>query len=256
MRVIGVTGFPGSGKTYLCRMLRHRLGGIEVFDADLSARRSTLPGGKAYRQFCAPLLELGLSLPSSPEQQSLVRRALAEKIFHDANLRRRLERQIHPLVWRDCLSFLSSARLKGLRQVYLDIALLYESRFSVLCDSIILVSTPRWIRCRRLRARSGFSEKLCHAMEFSQWRESWKLRQAHVRVWRATKCDYALFSRTLPIPSILRNGRVSLSLRSRPSVSSALRRERSAPAKGISSFQRRNPPMPARRPPRIVWRRL
>ena len=92
MRLIGITGGIGTGKTTVSNYLKEKYQ-LPIWDADIYARRAVECGSQIY----ANIVErYGSNLISS--DGSLDRRRLGEIVFSDPGERRWLERQIHPYV--------------------------------------------------------------------------------------------------------------------------------------------------------------
>src|SRR5258708_38793356 len=93
MRVWGLTGNIGSGKSTVARLLAAR--GVPVVDADQVAREVGQPGTPA-------LSEIAARWPSmvAPDG-TLDRRALAARVIADARERAELTRNVLPLISED-----------------------------------------------------------------------------------------------------------------------------------------------------------
>ena len=91
MRVFGLTGNIGSGKSTVAAMLREA--GIPVLDADRISREVTAPGGRAYD---AVVQAFGGGIVR--DDGSIDRVRLGEIVFSDPASRERLERITHPAI--------------------------------------------------------------------------------------------------------------------------------------------------------------
>lgn len=143
MRVIGLTGGLGSGKSTVARMLADR--GAVVLDADVIAREVVEPSTEGYREVVEAFGD-GVVAPDG----SLDRQALAREVFGDPSRRRVLEGIIHPRVGMriaERLSELSSTDAV----VVLDIPLLAESKSGTAsaAERIVVVTAPEETRVRR-----------------------------------------------------------------------------------------------------------
>ena len=76
MKIIGVTGGTGSGKSTLCACLGEL--GATVIDADKIAKAVTLKGGAAYPEI---VKEFGDGILD--EKGEIVRKALGDIVFND-----------------------------------------------------------------------------------------------------------------------------------------------------------------------------
>ncbi|MBN2646151.1 MAG: dephospho-CoA kinase [Thiotrichales bacterium] len=94
MKIIGLTGGIGSGKSTFCALMAER--GIETVDTDQIAREVVAPGTMGLQQVLA---EFGQAMQNS--DGSLNRAALREDIFTnpaDEVPRKKLEGILHPLI--------------------------------------------------------------------------------------------------------------------------------------------------------------
>jgi dephospho-CoA kinase len=94
---------------------------------------------------------------------SLDRAALGQRVFQDAEARRRLNALVHPAVGRESLRRLEAARASGARLVVLDIPLLFEtrmhgtaSRANLGVEAVVVVYAPRALQIERQVERNGY----------------------------------------------------------------------------------------------------
>ena len=152
MKVLGLTGSIGMGKTTAARMLR-RLG-VPVHDSDATVHRLLGRGGAAV-----PLIER--EFPGSVRDGAVDRAALGAIVFSDKTAHQRLEAILHPLVQRSQRRFLASCASRLIPVAVLDIPLLYETGAERRVDAVIVVTAPPAIQRARVLARPGMTpEKL------------------------------------------------------------------------------------------------
>jgi dephospho-CoA kinase len=152
VKVLGLTGSIGMGKTTAARMLR-RLG-VPVHDSDATVHRLLGRGGAAV-----PLIER--EFPGSVREGAVNRAALGAIVFRDKTALHRLEAILHPLVQRSQRRFLASCASHGIPVAVLDIPLLYETGAERRVDAVIVVTAPPAIQRSRVLARPGMTpEKL------------------------------------------------------------------------------------------------
>lgn len=149
MRIIGLTGGIGMGKSTTAAIFRRRH--VPVFDADRTVHALQAPGGAA-------LGPIEAAFPGSVRDGRLDRAALRARVTGDPAALRRLEAIIHPLVRRAQDRFLARARRAGRAFVVLDVPLLFEGGGWRLCDDILVVSAPKSVQRARLRARGRMSD--------------------------------------------------------------------------------------------------
>lgn len=172
MRVIGLTGGIGMGKSTVAAMFRRR--GFPVFDADAVVRGLQGRGGAAMPAIAA-------AFPGVVRRGVLDRAALRGRILADPAAKRRLEAIMHRLVRAAQLRFLAQARRAGARAVVLDVPLLFETGGDRRVDLAITVSAPRAVQIARVRRR-GLSDAQIGAIIALQMPDGEKRRRADVVV--------------------------------------------------------------------------
>lgn len=171
MKIIGLTGSVGMGKSTAARELR-RLG-IPVHDADRSVHRLLGRGGKAVAAVEA-------AFPGVAKVGAIDRQALGRRVFGDPAALKRLEAILHPLVRAAERRFLARARRARRPLVVLDIPLLYETGGEARCDLVIVVSAPRRIQLARVMRRPGMTAERLAGVEARQMPDAEKRRRADV----------------------------------------------------------------------------
>lgn len=150
LRVTGVTGGIGSGKSTLVGALRDC--GAVVVDADrVYADLLSAPGSRVAAAVCA-------RFPDCVTAAGAVdRAALRARVMHDAAARRDLNAITHPAIALALLAAVAHHRWLCARVVVLDVPLLFESGVAMraLCRPIVVVSTTRDEQVRRVCARDG-----------------------------------------------------------------------------------------------------
>ena len=169
MPVIGLTGSFGSGKTTVAEMFRHA--GARVIDADSIARDVVEPGSPALQEIVD---QVGPDILRS--DGSLDRKALAEKVFGNSDLRRQINRIIHPRVREIELRQLEQWRDAPL--VVLCVPLLLENRMEHLVDSVVVVTVDPQSRYQRLWKRGRLGRDQVDARLAVQMAQEEKIERA------------------------------------------------------------------------------
>lgn len=151
MRVIGLTGGIGTGKSSVAAILRAR--GVTVIDADAATRAVQEPGSEGLRELAAAFGP-GILGPDG----SLNRGALAAVAFSSEASRARLNAIVHPRVRAWMAERQREAEAAGAAVVVHDIPLLYESRGEAMFEAVILVYAHEEVAVRRLVEQRGFAE--------------------------------------------------------------------------------------------------
>jgi dephospho-CoA kinase len=149
MRVLGLTGGIGSGKSVVAQMFA-RLGAV-VIDADQLAREVVEPGQPALREI-ATTFGPDVLLPDG----RLDRPKLAGIIFADPAERAKLDAITHPRI-RARMDEEIKARRSGPGILIVDIPLLYENDRTHSVERVIVVWVDPQTQLRRIRQRDGLS---------------------------------------------------------------------------------------------------
>lgn len=144
---VALTGGIGSGKSSASELFAAL--GIPVVDADAVSHALTAPGGEALPDIAAAF---GADLIDTAGV--LDRAALRERVFADADARRRLEAILHPRIRARMLAEVGSATGP---YVILAIPLLFETGQHALADRVLVVDLPEPMQIERVMARSGLS---------------------------------------------------------------------------------------------------
>lgn len=161
MRVIGLTGGVGSGKSYVAHRLQE-LYGTELLIADELGHVAMVPGTDSFDRIVA---RFGVDLVR--EDGTLDRKHLADIIFHDPQALEDINAIVHPVVKEYLVDFIN--RRQGLPGIILlENAILYETGCDAFCDEVWYVSVPEEIRIRRLMTDRGYTEEKSRAMIASQ----------------------------------------------------------------------------------------
>ncbi|HET9847887.1 MAG TPA: dephospho-CoA kinase [Candidatus Dormibacteraeota bacterium] len=149
MRVVGLTGGIGSGKSLVAEMFTQL--GAEVIDADQLAREVVEPGQPALTDIVSTF---GSDILGGDGR--LDRAKLAGIIFADAEARSRLNAITHPRIRQRMNDEVARRRSRpGL--LLLDIPLLYENTRTDQVENVIVVWVDPQTQVRRLTERNGLS---------------------------------------------------------------------------------------------------
>jgi dephospho-CoA kinase len=178
MRLIGITGGIGTGKTTVTNYLQTRYN-LPIWDADIYAR-SAVAIGSPILQAIAQRYNTDILQPDG----TLDRHRLGEIIFGDVNERQWLEAQIHPYV-RSCfeteISFLSSDST-----AVLSIPLLFEAKMTDLVTEIWVVSCDLTTQLNRIMVRDRIDQAAAQTRIESQMSLSDKTALADVNLDNST----------------------------------------------------------------------
>ena len=168
MKVIGLTGGIGSGKSTVARVFETL--GVPVFDADRAALA-------LYDEDESLLVEVmqrfGVSVIDANGRVN--RPALASIVFNDAEALQQLNAMVHPRVAK---KFDAWKKLQRASAVVREAAILFESRSASDCDAVIVVTAPEDLRVDRVQKRNGWNEAEVRARMNRQWSEQQLIERA------------------------------------------------------------------------------
>ncbi len=146
LRLIGLTGGIGSGKSTVARLIAQH--GIPIVDADQLAREVVAqPGSPA-------LVEIAAAWPSVVGADGhLDRRKLAATVFSDPGARARLEAIMHPRIVARARQRVSELAASGHTLVFYEASLLVETERYRELDGLVVVDAPVETRVARVVAR-------------------------------------------------------------------------------------------------------
>jgi dephospho-CoA kinase len=172
---VGLTGGIGSGKSTVARLLANR--GALVVDTDAIARRLTQSDGAAI-----PALREAFGDAVIRPDGGLDRKQMRQLVFADANMRRRLESILHPMISDEALR--EAAAASGAPVVVFDVPLLVESgRWRDLVHRIVVVDCSEPTQIARVMRRSGWTaEAVKSVIEAQATREQRRLQADDVLV--------------------------------------------------------------------------
>jgi dephospho-CoA kinase len=168
MRIVGLTGSIGMGKSAAAAMLRRQ--GVWVHDADAAVHRLLGKGGAA-------VAAIGKAFPGVVKDGAVDRIALGKRVFGDTKALRRLEAIVHPLVRAQTDRFIAAAARARRPLVILDIPLLYETGGRRV-DKTIVVSAPAFLQAQRVLRRPGMSAEKFKQILARQMPDAEKRRRA------------------------------------------------------------------------------
>jgi dephospho-CoA kinase len=147
MKIIGITGGIGSGKTTVTEFLREK--GYQVVDADLIARKIVEPGTEVLGEL---VLHFG-DLILQPDG-TLNRKKLAELAFMDKVQKNALDQITHGAILENVSTQIKEIQTQhNPKLVFVDAALLIESGLYQKMDEVWLVTAHEALRIQRVIAR-------------------------------------------------------------------------------------------------------
>lgn len=166
MRVIGITGGVGSGKSSVLKLLKERFNAY-ILIADDIAKETMCRGNAGYAQVVEMFSEDILD-----KDKNIDRTKLATIVFHNENKRIVLNSIIHPLVKKIVLNKINELKIAGTYDyVFVEAALLIEDHYDVICDELWYIYVPADMRRQRLKDSRGYSDEKIDSVFKSQLNE-------------------------------------------------------------------------------------
>ena len=167
MKIIGLTGGIGSGKTTVAQLFSEL--GVPIYIADIEAKK-IMDSSKVIRRKLIALL--GEDAYSGAK---LNRKFVADKIFNDKFLLDAVNAVIHPKVAAHFRKWVSKQKAT---YVIKEAAILFENGSYKNCDMVILVTAPKQVRITRVMARDNTSKTEIEQRMNNQWSDEKKLKLA------------------------------------------------------------------------------
>ena len=164
MKIIGLTGGIGSGKSKVLN--EFKLLGVPCYESDRVAKKLMINDQDLANKIKSIF---GSDVYHGSE---LDRNKLANLVFNDETKLASLNAIVHPRVASDFKLFKSKQKVPYLIK---EAAILIESGAYKNCDLIILVTSPKSDRLKRVIKRDGISEKDVMDRMRSQWEDEKKI---------------------------------------------------------------------------------
>ena len=168
MKVVGITGGIGSGKSTVCNIFR--VLGIPVYEADAEAKKLyDLP------EVVAELKKVfgGHYFSKSGE---LDKRKFADLIFNDETALQKINDIVHPYVKKSFREWKKAHNDKP--YVLKEAAILFESGSDKGCDKVITVTAPDNVRLKRVMARDQRTADQVKKIMGKQWSDAERVKRS------------------------------------------------------------------------------
>ena len=175
MKVIGLTGGIGSGKSTVSRFLAE-LGAV-IIDADKIGHAVLEPDSEAWQQVVAAFGRQILK-----PNREIDRKKLGKIVFGSAEALSRLNRIMHPQIYRIVKAQLEQYRRQGMDVVVVEAPLLIEAGWTSLVDEVWVTLAPEATILKRLKEGMGLSKAESMARIRSQLPAKERVKHAHVAI--------------------------------------------------------------------------
>ena len=156
MKVIGITGGIGCGKSFVMEQLKERHH-VAIILTDLVAHELMEPGKKSYEQIVA---HFGSQILD--EQGIIDRKALASIVFQEPKQLQILNQITHPNVKAEVIQRINRIKEEGVASmIAVEAALLIEDHYDQICEELWFVDAKDEVRIERLMQKRGYTREKC-----------------------------------------------------------------------------------------------
>ena len=165
MKIIGITGNTGSGKSIVCETIEE-IGGY-IIDADELAHDAILRRNDAYNKITEIF---GTDILSDDNGNEIDRKKLGGIVFGDNEKLDILTKIVHKQVICKSLEIIKAIQSApdAYKLIAIDGPLLYEAGMDKICDAVILITAPKDVRLKRLFARDDIDEATAEKRDSSR----------------------------------------------------------------------------------------
>lgn len=164
MKIVGLTGGIGSGKTTIAKWFQEK--SIPVYNSDNEAKRLMNESAEIKRK----LVELFGE--DAYVNNELNRKFISSKVFENKDLLEQLNQIVHPEVFKDFKIWIQNQTAPF---VVKEAAILFESGSYHNCDYIVSVVADEEIRIQRVMERDGISSEQVLSRIKNQWTDELRI---------------------------------------------------------------------------------
>lgn len=183
MKIIGITGGIGSGKSTVCRIFSDL--GYAIYSADDAAKRVMIENQLLIAEMKKTFGEQ-VYLPDG----NLNREYLREVAFGNPEMLQKLNHIVHPATRQDFIDWREKIAQNYEKPFVLkEAAILYESGAYKDMNFVISIYAPKNIRLKRVMSRDNITENAVLQRMNNQWADAEKMRLADYVIYNDGKMD-------------------------------------------------------------------
>ncbi len=162
MKVIGITGGVGSGKSVVMNLLKEEYNAYLIFSDNVAHELMEI-GGVNYNAIIETFQDI------TDKEGNIDRQKLGAIVFQDENELKKLNEITHPNVIKEL-----QTRIKKVKEqnnysfIALEAALLIEEKYKILYDELWYIYAEQEVRIKRLKEGRGYTREKSISMIESQ----------------------------------------------------------------------------------------
>lgn len=154
MKIIGITGGVGAGKTHILSYIEQKYK-ARIIKTDEAAEFVRTPGHVGYQR----IVEL-LGTEILNEDKTINKNKMAEIIFADKEKLEKINKIMHPAVNQYVAEEIEKEKKKQENDYFfIESALLIENHYDEICDQLWYIDTREEVRRERLKQNRGYSDE-------------------------------------------------------------------------------------------------
>lgn len=150
MKVIGITGQVGSGKSAVLELLAKKYNCRIIKTDEVAGALRDQPGE------CHDKVTALLGRECLDAEGNIIRSRMADRIFSDTELLKKINDIIHPYTWQKVRELIKAAKED---YIFVESALLFDGEYADICDETWYIFVSEEIRRHRLRRSRGYSDE-------------------------------------------------------------------------------------------------
>jgi dephospho-CoA kinase len=182
MRIIGLTGGIGSGKSTVAQYLKGL--GAEVIDLDKVGHEIQKKGSTAYEQLVKAFGQKILAADGEID-----RAILGKIVFNNQDALHGLNSIMHPAIDKKVEETAKDCRRRGIKVLVMEAAAMMENNRTWQADEIWVTVTPEDFAIERIKERPGYDANQARARIHSQMKNEERIIKADVVIYNDGTLD-------------------------------------------------------------------
>ena len=176
MRIIGITGGRGSGKSCVLNIMEEIYGAV-LCQTDVVAHQLQKKGETCYKEI---VNVFGVNILT--ENKEIDRKKLGAIVFNDNDKLKKLNQIVHPAVKKQVKLEIEEARRKQKEFFLIESALLMEDHYEELCDELWYIYADERVRRDRLKTSRLMNEEKIDLIIKAQATEETFRKYCHITI--------------------------------------------------------------------------